>query len=164
VESPPFLVMKRTGKTIAKVLAFGFGGGTLLLGVVTSVGGSLSARAIWPALTGYLLAALPFFVMAAVLWRCKRELWVVPSHGVLRMLTFRPWLVRGPRVEQASLEEYRGVCTVALRGEDAAVAVALVTQAGDPVPVRDFGSSGEAVTFLEELERVTGLPRLRGAG
>ncbi len=160
MESPPFLVMQRTGKTIAKVLGLGFGGGTVLLGVTTSVGGALSTRALWPALTGYLLAALPFFVMAAVLWRCKRELWVVPADGVLRMLTFRPWLVRGPRVEQ----EYRGVCTVALRGEDAAVAVALVTQAGDPVPVRDFGSTSEAATFLEELERVTGLPRLRGPG
>jgi hypothetical protein len=164
MQSAPLLVMQRSGKTIAKVVAFGFGGGTLLLGLVTSVGGALSAKALWPALTGYFVVALPFFVLAIVLAACRRELWVVPEEGVLRMLTYRPWLVRGPRVEQAALDEYRGICTVRLDGRDAGLAVALVTRDGDPVPVRELAAESDADPFIAELERATGLPRVAGRG
>jgi hypothetical protein len=160
----PFLVFRRSGRTIAKVLAFGFGGGTVLLGVTSSVAGALNAAAILPALWGYFLAALPFFLFGGILAACRRELWVVPEQGVLKMLTYRPWHFRGPRIEQAPIEEYRGVCTVNLdhQAERSTTAVALVPAEGDPVPVREFEAMEDAERFVVEMTEATGLPRIRG--
>lgn len=162
----PLLVFRRTGKTIAKVLAFGFGGGTLVLGVSTSVG-SLEPRAIWSAFTGYALVASPFFVAGAILALCWRELWVVVSDDgarFLRMITFRPWMLAGPRVEQAPMDEYAAVFTAELthRAEKASFAVALMTQAGDQVPIREFEEIEMARSFVEQLAAATGLPVRRG--
>jgi hypothetical protein len=158
----PYLVFRKSGRTIALVLAFGFGGGTLLLGVGSAALGALSAAALLPALQGYLLASLPFFLAAAVLRSCRRELWVVPEQGVLRMLTFRPWYFRGPRVEQADLDEYSGLCTVSMdhASERATLAVALIAKGGDRVPVREFDERDAADTFARELSDASGLPRV----
>lgn len=159
----PLLVSERSGRTIAMVLALGFGGGTILLGVTSAAAGALKAAAIWPALWGYFLAALPFFVGGAILAGCRRELWVVPEHKALKMLTYRPWLLRGPRVEQAPFDEYRGLCLVSLepRAEQASFAVALVPKEGEPVPVREFETSEQATSFFERMQGATGLPRIR---
>ncbi len=156
-------MFRRTGRTIAKVLAFGFGGGTLMLGVLTSVGGGFDAHAIGSAFTGYGLAASPFFLAGAILALCWRELWVVPADDtkrLLRMITFRPWMFSGPRVEQASLEDYAAVCTAELthRAEKASFAVSLMTREGDQVPVREFTELEPARQFVEELAAATGLP------
>lgn len=159
----PFLVFRRTGRIIALVLGLGFGGGTLLLGVTTAAGSAFTGAAIWAAVRGYFLAALPFFVAAAVLWGCRRELWVVPADKVLRMLTFRPWRLWGPRVEQAPISEYDGVCIVSLdhRAESSTFAVALCT--GDErIPVREYALRAEAEDFAMGLSEVTGLRRIRG--
>lgn len=163
----PLLVFRRTGKTIAKVLAFGFGGGTLVLGVSTSVGGSFELHAIWSAFTGYALVASPFFVAGAILALCWRELWVVVADDggrFLRMITFRPWMLSGPRVEQAPMDEYAAVFTAELthRAEKASFAVALMTQKGDQVPIREFEEIDKARTFVEQLAAATGLPVRRG--
>jgi hypothetical protein len=159
----PLLVSRRSGRTIALVVALGFGGGTILLGVTSAAAGALKAAAIWPAFWGYFWAAMPFFVFGAILAACRRELWVVPEQQMLKMLTYRPWLVRGPRVEQAPLTEYRGLCLVSLeaRAEQASLAVALVPTEGDPVPLREFESAEQAESFLAEMEEATGLPRVR---
>lgn len=156
------LVFRRTGKTIAKVLAGGFGGGTLLLGVTTSLGGSFHWQALWSAFSGYFLVASPFFLAGAILALCWRELWVVRDDDgtrLLRMITFRPWMLSGPRVEQASLAEYAAVCTAELthRAEKASFAVALMTAEGDQVPIREFEELEEARDFVERLAEATGL-------
>jgi hypothetical protein len=155
----PFLIFSRSGKTIAAVLAFGFGGGTVLLGVVSALSAAFTAHAAFSALRGYLLAALPFFVAAAVLARCRRELWFVPDARAFRMLTFRPWLLSGPRVEEAPLHEYRGLRTETLRhtAEQQTTVVSLVTEGGDAVPVRQLDRPEEASAFAEELASITGL-------
>jgi hypothetical protein len=163
----PLLVFRRTGKTIAKVLAYGFGGGTVVLGVSTSLGGAFSAHAIWSAFSGYLLVASPFFLAGAVLALCWRELWVVEGDDgarLLRMITFRPWMFSGPRIEQASVDEYAAVCTAELthRAEKASYAVALLTAEGDQVPIREFQEIGEAREFVERLAEATGLRIQRG--
>ncbi len=162
-EAAPFLVFRRTGRTIAAVLAFGFGGGTVLLGVSSTVMGTLSARAALAAAWGYFLAALPFFAAAVVLARCRRELWFVPDAQAFRLLTFRPWLLAGPRVEQAPIAEYRALKTELVDPEGKETVVSLVTEAGDAVPVRELDRPDEARAFAEELARVTGL-RLLGDG
>jgi hypothetical protein len=164
----PFLVFRRTGKTIAKVLAFGFGGGTVLLGLTTSAA-SFSLAALAGAARGYGLAALPFFAGAAILAACWRELWVLPPEGdkagVLRMVTYRPWMLRGPRVEQAALSDYASVCAARIdqRGEQSSFAVALTTKDGEQVPVREFDDQKSAEAFVAELSAVTGLPVRRAA-
>lgn len=158
----PYLVFRRTGHTIAAVLAFGFGGGTVLLGVMSSVVGALSAGAIWAAARGYFLAALPFFLAALVLVRCKREFWFVPEAESFRMLTFRPWQTSGPRVEEAKLEEFRAVKTdvVEQDGEAATMVVALVMVSGGAVPVREFDAPDDARRAAADLAEKTGLPLL----
>ncbi|MEZ4440259.1 MAG: hypothetical protein R3B72_14275 [Polyangiaceae bacterium] len=160
----PFLVFRRSGRTIAAVIGLGFGGGTFVLGVASSAVGALSLSALLPAVKGYFLVSLPFFAFGAVLAACRRELWVLPEQKVLRMLTFRPWLLRGPRVEQADLSDYQGLCMVNLdnQAERTTTAVALVPTEGDPVPVKEFGEPSAAEAFLGELGEVTGLPRIRG--
>ncbi len=160
----PFLVFRRTGRVIAAVLALGFGGGTLLIGVTTAAGSAFSGAAVWAALKGYFLVSLPFFVAGAILAGCRRELWVIPSDGVLRMLTFRPWRLRGPRVEQAPISEYDGVCIVSLdhRAEASTFAVALCT-GEERIPVREYTARAEAEDFAGALAEVTGLRRIRAA-
>lgn len=158
----PMLIMRRTGRTIAIVLAAGFGGGTMLLGLASALASALRAGALWPALWGYFLAALPFFLAGAVLAMCRRELWFVPQHRAFRMLTYRPWRLGGPRVEQASVDEYRGLCVTeqAAEGEDAASlqVVALITSGGDRVALRAFAAADEARAFVDRLADVSGLP------
>ena len=85
----PFLVSRRSGRTIAMVVGLGFGGGTMLLGVTSAAAGALNAAAILPALWGYFVASIPFFAFGAILAACRRELWVVPEQQALKMLTFR---------------------------------------------------------------------------
>lgn len=141
-------------------MAFGFGGGTMLLGLLSSFSVGFSRAALWAAFRGYFLAALPFFVAALVLDRCKREFWFVPSARSFRMLTFRPWQLSGPRVEEARLDDFRAVKTerLELETEQAASVVSLVMTAGDSVPVREFDAPEEANVLAEELARRTGLP------
>jgi len=71
--------------------------------------------------------------------------------------------VAGGPIEQAPLEEYRGVCMVSLdhRAESSTFAVALVPKDGEPVPVREFEGSDEAETFIADMLEATGLPRIR---
>jgi hypothetical protein len=158
----PMLVFRRTGKTIAKVIAGGFGGGTLLLGLTTSLGGTFRWQAIWAAFSGYFVVASPFFLAGAILALCWRELWVVEGEDgsrFLRMITFRPWMISGPRVEQAPLSEYAAVCTAELthRAEKASFAVALMTAEGEQVPIREFEEIDEARDFVKRLAEATGL-------
>jgi hypothetical protein len=119
---------------------------------------------VFSAATGYILASLPFFVGALILMFCRRELWIVPDDKMLRMLTFRPWLWRGPRIEQAPLDEYRGLCLVSLdhRAERSSLAVALITEDGDRVPIREFDVRDQADDYVRELADITGLPRIAG--
>ena len=133
----PFLVFRRTGRAIAAVVAFGFGGGTVIMGVATSLASAMRLGAFLPAFTGYFLAASPFFLFGWILSRCRRELWFVPEASAFRMLTYRPWLLKGPRVEQASLDDYRAVTTRVISpvAEEDSTLVALLTQDGDAVPV-----------------------------
>ncbi|MBM4375155.1 MAG: hypothetical protein FJ095_08730 [Deltaproteobacteria bacterium] len=156
----PYLVFRRTGRTIAAVLAFGFGGGTVLLGVLSSVVGAVSAAAIWAAARGYFFASFPFFLGALVLVRCRRELWFVPGARAFRMLTFRPWQLAGPRVEEAKLEDFHAVRTEVFEqvGEAASTVVSLVMASGDAVPVREFDAPDEARRAAAELAEITGLP------
>ena len=161
----PFLVSARSGKTIAKVVAFGFGGGTVVLGLVTTLSLAFSMQAAFAAVRGYFLAALPFFFFGAVLAACRRELWFVPEAKAFRMLTFRPWLFKGPRVEQASLDDYHAVCAEVQEhsSEQASTLVVLVTKEGHQVPVREVDDAAEADTFAQQLSDVTGLPLTRRA-
>lgn len=160
----PFLVFRRTGRTIAAVVALGFGGGTILLGLGTTLAAAPSAHSAFAAARGYFLAALPFFVAGALLAVCKRELWFVPEARAFRMLTYRPWRFRGPGVEQASIEDYRALCTESLshRTEQPTTLVSLVTEGGETVPIREFEESSEASAFAKRFAEVTGLP-LRAA-
>ena len=162
----PLLISRRTGRTIAIVLALGFGGGTLLLGLATSLAAALRTGVLWPVVQGYSLAALPFFVGGALVAMCRRELWFLPEHRAFRMLTYRPWRLRRPRVEQASVDEYRAVCLMDDESEGAAedeagepAVVALVTREGDKVPLREFRDAADAKAFALELAEATGLSR-----
>ena len=159
----PFLVSRRTGKTIAKVVAFGFGGATVVLGLATTFGVAFSLQALFGAFRGYFLAAIPFFLFGGVLALCKRELWFVPEAEAFRMLTFRPWQLKGPRVEQGPLEDYQAVCAVELEQDDEqpATVVALVTQRGEEVAVREVSDLKEAEAFAQSLSEATGLPLRR---
>lgn len=158
----PFLVFRRTGKTIGVVMAFGFGGGTVLLGIVSSFAGALSLASLWVAARSYFLVALPFFASGVVLALCRREFWFVPGARSFRMLTFRPWYRSGPRVEEAKLDEFRALKTETLEqpGEQSTTLVSLVMTAGEAVPVREFEAPDEARALARELSELTGLPLL----
>lgn len=161
-ETEPFLLFRRTGRTIAAVVAFGFGGGTVLMGLASTLAAVFSARAAFGAFKGYALAAAPFFLFGLILAACRRELWFVPEARAFRMLTYRPWRLRGPRVEQASLDDYRAACLWEVPSGEARgnTVVALVTdEGGERVPVREFTDGDQARAFLSELCDVTGLPR-----
>ncbi len=153
------LVFRRTGKTIGKVVAWGFGGGTVLLGVTSAAVDAFRAAAILPALRAYTLAALPFFAVGLLLATFRRELWFVPELGVFRMLTFRPWR-RAPRVEQASVDEYSGVCRVVAEDSEEPLrkVVALITKGGATVAVRELDDVAAATAFGEKLSQATSLP------
>jgi hypothetical protein len=154
----PFLVFRRTGRFIAAVLALGFGGGTLLLGIGSTMIAAPSLHALWGSFRSYLLVTLPFFLAGGILALCRRELWFVPELRAFRMLTFRPWLFSGPRVEQGSIDDYRGLCTEVTDASEVAVVVSLVTGGGERVPVREFDKPAEAQAFAQRFAEITGLP------
>lgn len=157
----PFLVFRRTGRTIGAVLALGFGGGTVGLGVATAFSGPFELRALGLAVQGYGAAALPFIVCGLLLARCRRELWFVPSAQAFHMVTYRPWLVRGPRVEACRLDEYRAILCERREPtlDEPDHVVSLITVAGEHVAVREFDSTEAARTFVEALAAATGLAR-----
>lgn len=163
-ESPPqpLLVRLRSGRIAAAVIAFGFGGGTLLLGAVTVTAGALEGGPVLGGLVGYTIAAAPLFLLAAIVAVCRSELWFLPEPRTFRLLTFRPWL-RTPRVEEASLDEYAGVRVEPPSDGEGGPVVSLVATSGEAVPVRQCSDDKEAKAFASELSRVTGL-WLRGQG
>ena len=152
----PILLRRRTGRTAALVIALGFGGTTLLLGV----GGAVlsgSRGAVIPALLGYSLATLPLFALAAVIAVCRSELWLLPEERVLHLLTFRPWRLR-PRVEEAKVSEYAGVrLDPAPEDEGGGFLVSLITAGGEAVPIRQFQDQSEAGSFAESVASSVGL-------
>ncbi len=152
----PILLRRRTGRTAALVIALGFGGTTLLLGV----GGAVlsgSRGAVIPALLGYSLATLPLFALAAVIAACRSELWLLPQERVLHLLTFRPWRLQ-PRVEEAKVSEYAGVrLEPAPEDEGGGFLVSLITSGGEAVPIRQFKDQHEAEPFAESVASSVGL-------
>jgi hypothetical protein len=152
----PILLRRRTGRTAALVIALGFGGTTLLLGV----GGAVlsgSRGAVIPALLGYSLATLPLFALAAVIAVCRSELWLLPKERVLHLLTFRPWRLQ-PRVEEAKVSEYAGVrLEPAPEDEGGGFLVSLITAGGEPVPIRQFKDQSEGELFAESVASSVGL-------
>ena len=152
----PILLRRRTGRTAALVIALGFGGTVLVLGV----GGAVlsgSRGAIVPALLGYSLATLPLFVLAAVIAVCRTELWLLPKERVLHLLTFRPWRLQ-PHVEEAKVSEYAGVrLEPAPEDEGGGFLVSLITAGGEAVPIRQFKEQGEAEPFAETVASSVGL-------
>lgn len=157
----PLLLRLRSGRIAAAVVAFGFGGGTLLLGGITLTAGALEGGSPWGGVIGYLIAASPFFLGAWILALCKSELWFLPEGRSLRLLTYRPWL-RTPRVEEASLDEYAGVRVEPPPDQEGGPVVALVSVQGEAVPVRQFSDAGEAEAFARRVAAATGL-WLRGS-
>lgn len=152
----PILLRRRTGRTAGLVVALGFGGTTLVLGV----GGALlsgSRGAVLPALLGYSLATLPLFLLAAIIAVCRTELWLLPKERVLHLLTFRPWRLE-PRVEEAKVGEYAGVrLEAAPEDEGGGFLVSLVTPAGETVPIRQFQAESEAEPFAESVAAAASL-------
>jgi hypothetical protein len=163
----PILLRLRSGKTAARVIALGFGGGTMFIGLASlasqiarhagGLGGVPIAAALRGVLVGYGLAALPFLALAAGVALCRSELWLVPEARAFRLLTYRPWR-RGPRVEQASVDEYAGVrIEPAPEQNGGGVLVSLIATDGEAVPLRQFEAEGEARPFAEQLAAATGL-------
>lgn len=153
----PILLRLRSGKTAAIVIALGFGGGTLLLGLVSFASEAMRGARIAGILVGYGIAALPFFVLAGLVAVCRSELWLLPEVRALRLLTYRPWRL-GPRVEQASVDEYAGVrIDPAPEPNGGGVLVSLVSVEGEAVPLRQFPEEGEARAFAERLAGAAGL-------
>ena len=152
----PILLRRRTGRTAALVIAAGFCGTTLLLGVG---GAALSGSrgAILPALLGYSLATLPLFLLAGVIAVCRSELWLLPKERVLHLLTFRPWRLQ-PRVEEGKVSEYAGVrLDPAPEDEGGGFLVSLITAGGEAVPIRQFKLHSEADGFAENVASSVGL-------
>jgi hypothetical protein len=137
------------------VIAGGFGGTTLLLGV----GGAVlsgSRAAVLPALLGYSLATLPLFLLAAIAV-CRSEIWLLLKERVLHLLTFRPWRLQ-PRVEEGKVSEYAGVrLDPAPEDEGGGFLVSLITSGGEAVPNRQFQDQSEADTFAETVAGSVGL-------
>jgi hypothetical protein len=160
----PILLRARSGKTAARVLAFGFGGGTMLIGVASFASEAMRGAHIGGLVLGYGIATLPFFALAGVVALCRSELWLVPEARALRLLTFRPWRL-GPRVEEASVSEYTGVRLDPAPVDDGGgVLVSLVAVDGEAVPLRQFPAGGEAVSFAEQLAEAAGLWLRSGLG
>src|SRR3954462_210281 len=108
----PMLLRARSGKIAARAIAWGFGGGTMLLGTVSVLagavrGGGVAAANVVGGLVGYAVFAMPFFLLSAVVALGKSELWFAPEARAFRLLTFRPWR-HGPTIEEAALAEYVG--------------------------------------------------------
>lgn len=155
--SEPMLLRLRSGKIAALVIAAGFGGGTILLGVATTAASALRGGALLGALVGYGIAVLPLLALAGLIAVCKSELWLVPETGTFRMLTYRPWRL-SPRVEDAPVSEYAGVRTAKMKdSEGTGTLVSLVTTAGEDVPLRQFSDEAEAQTYAEKLGAAAGL-------
>jgi hypothetical protein len=157
----PLLLRARSGRIAAGAIAFGFGGGTLLLGTVSLLAGAAREPGALPAvgagLLGYAIAATPFFVLAAVVALCRSELWFDPEARMFRLLTFRPWR-RGPAIEQAPLSDYAGVrCEPAEERHGGGFLVSLVAAEGEVVPMRQFSAENEARAFAERLGEASGL-------
>jgi hypothetical protein len=153
----PILLRSRSGKTAARVIAFGFGGGTLLLGIASFASEALRGARLSGVLVGYGIATLPFFMLAAIVAVCRSELWLVPEARAFRLLTYRPWKL-GPLVEEASMSEYAGVrIDPASEDDGGGVLVSLVTANGEPVPVRQFPGPSSAIPFAEQLAEASGL-------
>ena len=152
----PILLRRRTGRTAALVIAVGFCGTTLLLGV----GGAVlsgSRAAVIPAILGYSLATLPLFLLAAVIAVCRSELWLLPKERVLHLLTFRPWRLQ-PHVEEGKVSEYAGVrLDPAPEDEGGGFLVNLITSGGEAVPIRQFKDQSEAEGFAESVAASVGL-------
>jgi hypothetical protein len=153
----PILLRYRSGKTAAAAIALGFGGGTLLLGVVSFASEAMRGARIGGILIGYGVAALPFFVLAGLVAVCRSELWLLPEERAFRLLTFRPWRL-GPRIEQASVDEYAGVrIDPAPEREGGGTLVSLIAADGEAVPLRQFTDEREARPFAERLASAAGL-------
>lgn len=155
----PLLLRLRSGKTAARVIAFGFGGGTMLLGAASLAGAAMKGANILPGLLGYALGASPLFLLALIVGLCKNELWFDPDARAFRLLTYRPWRL-GPRVEEAPLSDYAGVRTEAAGdGEGGGVIVSLVATSGEIVPMRQFddGADADARKFADDLGALSGL-------
>jgi hypothetical protein len=151
------LLRRRSGKTAALVIALGFGGGTLLLGVGSALFAPSPSMTFLPALTGYFVATLPLFALAAIIALCKSELWFDPGARSIRLLTFRPWLFR-PRVEEAPVSEYAGVRTDPAPEDDGGgILVSLVTASGESVPLRQFDAESEAKPYADKFGEAAGL-------
>ena len=153
----PMLLRLRSGRIAAAALVFGFGGGTMLIGLGTVVACAASGLPALATLVGYGLVALPFVALGVVVALCRSELWLVPESRAIQLLTFRPWR-RAPRVEQASLDEYAGVLADRADDRDGGGAlVSLVTRTGERVEVRQFRAAEEATAFAAEVAARGGL-------
>jgi hypothetical protein len=151
------LLRLRSGKIAAAALIFGFGGGIMLLALGTAASVASEGFSIWGTLIGYALMALPFVLLGVGVALCRSELWLVPEERALRLLTYRPWR-RGPRVEQASLDEYAGVMAErASDGEGGGAMVSLVLKNGERVELRQFKPADGAVDFAKDLAARAGL-------
>ncbi len=145
------LLRLRSGKIAAAVLAFGFGGGTMLMALGTAASAAFQGLPFLGSLVGYAIAASPFVLLGAIVALCRTELWLVPEERALRLLTYRPWR-RGPRIEQASLDEYAGVLAErAPEREGGGAMVALVMKSGERVDLRQFKDEASASTFAKDL-------------
>jgi hypothetical protein len=153
----PMLLRLRSGKTAALVIALGFGGGTIIMGVGSTAASAARGNALLGALVGYGIAVLPLLALAAIIAVCKSELWLFPETRSLRLLTYRPWRL-GPRIEEAPLSEYAGVRTSAMTDDyGRGTLVSLVTTAGEDVPLRQFKDDAEAGAYAEKLGEAAGL-------
>ena len=153
----PMLLRLRSGKTAAIVIAAGFGGGTMLLGVASTAASAMRGGALLGAILGYGIAVLPLLALAGIIAVCKSELWLVPESKSFRMLTYRPWRL-APRVEEAPISEYAGVRTAKMKDDDdGSTLVSLVTSSGEDVPLRQFSEEAEALEYASKLGEAAGL-------
>ncbi len=153
----PMLLRLRTGKIAARVISYGFGGGTMLLGIGSVLVGRAHGGGVLGGIVAYALGALPFFLLGGVVARCRSELWLVPEAKAFRLLTFRPWR-RGPRVEQAPLGDYAGVRTdPAQEKHGGGTLVSLVAADGEVVAMRQFVELAEAKKFAQDLGSAAGI-------
>lgn len=163
-EAKPILLRLRSGKTAALVIALGFGGGLVLLGVGSAALSPMPGLSVLAALKGYLLATSPLFLLAAIVALCRSELWLDPAARAFRLLTFRPWRLR-PVVEEASVSEYAGVRTdPAPEDEGGGTLVSLVATNGEHVPIRQFKENAEAIPFAEQVAASVGYWLRHGTG